>query len=142
MSEQHIPCDEALSAMPGDKIKFLGGEHFETVVSGAFEPGPKKGKIYTYYTAEGSKVPYELVTKVMFIEPIRLKPLGDEASKKYCEMLEDLESKLAFLKNLRELEIEDEIKIAIYSIIKGGLDDLLFANEVLSKKIENIKKQI
>lgn len=130
MSQANIPCDEALSALPGDKIQFVGSTGWETVESGSFEKGPNNQKIYTYMTIEGNKVPYENVTAVQFVDTLKIKPLTQNQTP----------SKKDILYLVDTMDISSTIKTVIWCVLDGDKNSLMVAQHLIKKELAKFEQ--
>lgn len=138
MSEEKCPCDEALSAIPGDRIHFKdeGGKHEALVRACIWKEAPKGGKIYTYETIDGAFVSNEQVFKV---EKLALRKTIEEVKEVFKPTMD---FQVQLMREIRmmvsNLEISDSLKVAIGCILDGDAANLEVAAFLLNKRVEEL----
>ena len=136
MDKPKIPCDEALSAMPGDVIEFTMPEEMGTdrdvVASAGWLPSPNKGKVWVYHTVHGLMVPNDCVSKVNRSNFKPIQSLGKD------EAWSEVRIKQEIMRFVDMSKMSHFVKTSIICLLEGDLKNFEIAQNLMAVRIQQL----
>lgn len=140
-----LPCNDALSAVPGDLIRFRfeGGESAGRVKQCLWVETAKKGKVWSYVLENNQMVPNERVIHVF--KPTPAEGLTNEEKAVTKQLIESEEfGNLIAKQKLRQLilrtGISPSLQTSIGCILDGDAANLEVAVFLLTKRIKELQE--
>jgi hypothetical protein len=162
------PCENSLSAMLNDSIKFFSQEGIptnEVVLSMGWQPAPKGGKIWSYYTSGGNNVPHTDVVEVIRnqrgpipreamqsqpgqisndkiegVNNIENKSWDDDVHRKIELIPPEIYLRQELMAIADSLNLQSTYKVVLSCILEGDVDSIQVAADLLKIRARQLRE--